>query len=165
MKDRHTDDEGDRVVIPIRSGLEFPFCVLDSFRNIQPVEVDHSFLSTLAPTTRRVSMTIGTSTHGLPRTWFFNLKIILAAFLFKSFISLSCALASCLCSLSATQSPLLRALLARSRASNISRVLRLAFSRNSLAFLLRSAFETVSSAPGSDTTSGKGLRERGAAHV
>jgi hypothetical protein len=43
-----TDDEADRLVIPIHTRLEFLFCVLDSFRDIQTMEVDRSFLLTLS---------------------------------------------------------------------------------------------------------------------
>ena len=43
----HTDDEADRVVIPIHSRLELVLCVLDSFWDIQTVEVNSSLLLTL----------------------------------------------------------------------------------------------------------------------
>jgi hypothetical protein len=45
-----TDDEADRVVIPIHSGFESLLRVIDSFLDIQTVEVDRPFLLTLAPT-------------------------------------------------------------------------------------------------------------------
>jgi hypothetical protein len=42
-----TDDEGDRVVVPIHSRLEFLLGVLHSLRDIQIVKVDRSFLMSL----------------------------------------------------------------------------------------------------------------------
>jgi hypothetical protein len=43
----HTDDEGDRVVVPIYSRLEFLLGVLHSLRYIQIVKVDRPFLMSL----------------------------------------------------------------------------------------------------------------------
>lgn len=43
----HTDDEGDGIVVPIYSRLEFVFGVLYSLRDIQIVKVDRPFLMSL----------------------------------------------------------------------------------------------------------------------